>query len=38
MKQTKHPSITGDTENQQQQKRKATASQLKEGAKVKAMA
>lgn len=38
VKQTKHPSITGDTENQQQQKRKATASQLREGAKVKAMA
>lgn len=37
MKQTKHPSITGDTENQQQQKRKATASQLR-GAKVKATA
>lgn len=37
MKQTKHPSITGDTENQQQ-KRKATASQLREGAKVKATA
>lgn len=36
MKQTKHPSITGDTENQQQ-KRKATASQLR-GAKVKATA